>query len=106
MTSNLGATLPHGAGIGFSQEQAEFAAGSVERAVMKAFRREFVNRLDRVVVFRPLGLGVMRDILRKELNDLLRRRGLRTRQWAVEWDESPSSPPAQRASPPTSARGR
>jgi ATP-dependent Clp protease ATP-binding subunit ClpC len=88
MTSNLGATLPAGVGIGFSQEQAEFAAGSVERAVSKAFRREFVNRLDRVVVFRPLGLGVMRDLLRKELNDVLNRRGLRTRQWAVEWDES------------------
>ncbi|HLL17017.1 MAG TPA: AAA family ATPase [Pyrinomonadaceae bacterium] len=88
MTSNLGATLPHGAGIGFSQEQAHFAAGAVERAVMRSFRREFVNRIDRVVVFRPLGRAVMRDLLRKELNDVLRRRGLRTRQWAVEWDES------------------
>ena len=88
MTSNLGATLPHGAGIGFSQEQAQFAAGAVERAVGRAFRREFVNRIDRVVVFRPLGRAVMRDLLRKELNDVLRRRGLRTRQWAVEWDES------------------
>ncbi|HWW74389.1 MAG TPA: AAA family ATPase, partial [Pyrinomonadaceae bacterium] len=88
MTSNLGATLPHGASVGFSQEQAQFAAGSVERAVGRAFRREFVNRLDRVVVFRPLGRGVMRDLLRKELNDVLTRRGLRTRQWAVEWDES------------------
>ncbi|HEX8458211.1 MAG TPA: AAA family ATPase [Pyrinomonadaceae bacterium] len=89
MTSNLGATLPHGASIGFSQEaQAQFAAGAVERAVMRAFRREFVNRIDRVVVFRPLGRAVMRDLLRKELNDVLRRRGLRTRQWAVEWDES------------------
>jgi ATP-dependent Clp protease ATP-binding subunit ClpC len=88
MTSNLGATLPHGASIGFSQEQAQFAAGAVERAVMRAFRREFVNRIDRVVVFRPLGRGIMRDLLRKELNDVLRRRGLRTRQWAVEWDES------------------
>jgi ATP-dependent Clp protease ATP-binding subunit ClpC len=88
LTSNLGATLPHGASIGFSQEQAQFAAGSVERAVGRAFRREFVNRIDRVVVFRPLGRGVMRDLLRKELNDVLTRRGLRTRQWAVEWDES------------------
>ncbi len=83
MTSNLGATLPHGASVGFSQE-AQFAAGSVERAVARAFRREFVNRIDRVVVFRPLGRGVMRDLLRKELNDVLTRRGLRTRQWAVE----------------------
>ncbi|HEV3471243.1 MAG TPA: AAA family ATPase [Pyrinomonadaceae bacterium] len=88
MTSNLGATLPHGASIGFSQEQAQFAAGSVERAVARAFRREFVNRIDRVVVFRPLGRAVMRDLLRKELQDVLGRRGLRTRQWAVEWDES------------------
>ncbi|HYO99707.1 MAG TPA: AAA family ATPase, partial [Pyrinomonadaceae bacterium] len=88
MTSNLGATLPHGAGIGFSQEQAQFAAGAVERAVVRAFRREFVNRIDRVVVFRPLGRSIMRDLLRKELNDVLRRRGLRMRQWAVEWDES------------------
>jgi ATP-dependent Clp protease ATP-binding subunit ClpC len=88
MTSNLGATLPHGASVGFSQEQAQFAAGSVERAVGRAFRREFVNRIDRVVVFRPLGRAVMRDLLRKELNDVLTRRGLRTRQWAVEWDES------------------
>jgi ATP-dependent Clp protease ATP-binding subunit ClpC len=88
MTSNLGATLPHGASVGFSREQAQFAAGSVERAVGRAFRREFVNRIDRVVVFRPLGRGVMRDLLRKELNDVLTRRGLRTRQWAVEWDES------------------
>ncbi|HYE13418.1 MAG TPA: AAA family ATPase, partial [Pyrinomonadaceae bacterium] len=39
MTSNLGATLPAGAGIGFSQEQAQFAAGAVERAVGRAFRR-------------------------------------------------------------------
>jgi ATP-dependent Clp protease ATP-binding subunit ClpC len=88
MTSNLGATLPHGASVGFAQEQSQFASASVERAVGRAFRREFVNRIDRVVVFRPLGRGVMRDLLRKELNDVLTRRGLRTRQWAVEWDES------------------
>ncbi|HYP53434.1 MAG TPA: hypothetical protein VEQ42_07830, partial [Pyrinomonadaceae bacterium] len=60
----------------------------VERAVSRAFRREFVNRIDRVVVFRPLGRAVMRDLLRKELADALRRRGVRTRQWAVEWEES------------------
>ncbi len=89
MTSNLGATLPTGASIGFSQEHAaQFASAGVERAVSKTFRREFVNRIDRIVVFRPLALGVMRDLLRKELSDVLQRRGFRTRQWAVEWDES------------------
>jgi ATP-dependent Clp protease ATP-binding subunit ClpC len=28
LTSNLGATLPHGASVGFAQEQSQFAAGS------------------------------------------------------------------------------
>jgi ATP-dependent Clp protease ATP-binding subunit ClpC len=88
MTSNLGATLPHGDSIGFSGEQAQFTPTGVERAVSRTFRREFVNRIDRVVVFRPLGIGIMRELLRKELNDVLGRRGLRTRQWAVEWDDS------------------
>jgi ATP-dependent Clp protease ATP-binding subunit ClpC len=95
MTSNLGATLPHGLSIGFTQDHSQsaqdnegFAAWSVERAVAQTFRREFVNRIDRVVVFRPLGRSVMRELLLKELNDVLRRRGLRNRAWAVEWDES------------------
>jgi ATP-dependent Clp protease ATP-binding subunit ClpC len=94
MTSNLGATLPHGLSIGFMQDHSQaldgdgFAAWNVERAVAQTFRREFVNRIDRVVVFRPLGRSVMRELLHKELTDVLRRRGLRNRAWAVEWDES------------------
>ena len=91
MTSNLGATLPHGASIGFMQlarDQEQFAANNVEHAVGQAFRREFVNRIDRIVVFRPLGWSVMRELLQKELKDVLLRRGFRNRQWAVEWDES------------------
>ncbi len=88
MTSNLGATIANGSSIGFTPEAAGFAASAVERAVAQSFRREFINRIDRVVVFQPLGRGVMRELLRKELGDVLRRRGLRNRTWAVEWDES------------------
>lgn len=88
MTSNLGATLPYGAVVGFLPGQADFAATSVERAVAEAFRREFINRIDRVVVFRPLGRAEMREILHKELDDVFQRRGLRNRSWAVEWDAS------------------
>src|SRR3954470_11162010 len=87
MTSNLGAKLPTGSGIGFSPARG-FAAGSVEQAVTRAFRREFLNRIDRVVVFRPLSRPVMREILAAELTAVLARRGLRSRQWAVEWDDS------------------
>lgn len=88
MTSNLGATIPTGSGIGFSPARGGFAARSVEQAVTKTFRREFVNRIDRTVVFRPLSRPVMREILAAELDSVLARRGLRSRQWAVEFDDS------------------
>lgn len=88
MTSNLGAAIPHGSSVGFSQDSSGFSLAMVERTIGKTFRREFVNRLDRVVVFRPLSRAVMRDLLKKELNDVLQRRGLRNRDWAVEWDDS------------------
>ncbi|MFN0111912.1 MAG: AAA family ATPase [Blastocatellia bacterium] len=87
LTSNLGAAIPHGMSVGF-QDTAGFSQAMVERTIGKTFRREFVNRLDRVVIFRPLNRGVMRDLLKKELRDVIQRRGLRNRDWAVEWDES------------------
>ena len=88
LTSNLGAAIPRGARIGFLDDGSTFSHALVMRSVEKTFRREFVNRIDRMVVFRPLDYGVMRDILRKELHDVFQRRGLRNREWAVEWDES------------------
>ena len=54
----------------------------------RAFRPEFLNRIDRTVVFRPLSRPVMREILAGELEAVLARRGLRGRQWAVEFDDS------------------
>jgi len=88
LTSNLGSHVPKGAGVGFTDETGRFSATSVMRAVEASFRKEFLNRLDRVVVFRPLGRDTMRDILHKELAEAFRRRGLRNREWAVEWDAS------------------
>ena len=88
LTSNLGATIASEAGIGFRSTSGEFSAGDVLRTVNRTFRREFVNRLDRVVVFKPLNRDVMRTILGKELEKALRRRGLRSKQWAVEWEDS------------------
>jgi ATP-dependent Clp protease ATP-binding subunit ClpC len=87
LTSNLGSALPQGPGLGFGGGRRPLS-DSVEQAVSQAFRREFVNRIDRVVVFRPLSRDVLRDILHKELRDVFRRRGLRNREWAVIWDET------------------
>ncbi|HSJ94002.1 MAG TPA: AAA family ATPase, partial [Gaiellaceae bacterium] len=88
LTSNLGAAAPRAGPIGFGAEAKPETASDAERAVAEAFRPEFVNRLDRIVAFRPLSREVMRSIVRKELGEVVRRRGLRTRPWAIEWDES------------------
>ena len=88
LTSNLGASLAGGAGLGFEPPDRRFSDAGVERAVERSFRPEFRNRLDRVVVFRPFERAAMRALLDKELADALARRGLRGRPWAVEVDES------------------
>jgi ATP-dependent Clp protease ATP-binding subunit ClpC len=88
LTSNLGAAAHQGGSLGFTRGGGEFSEAQVLRVIGDTFRPEFVNRLDRVVVFRPLSRGVMRDILRKELAAVLQRRGFRNREWAVEWEES------------------
>ncbi len=88
LTSNLGAKIPSGISMGFGARSQEFDAEEVKRAVDKAFRPEFINRLDRVIIFKPLSRDLMREILQKELVDAFQRRGLRNRAWAVEWDET------------------
>jgi ATP-dependent Clp protease ATP-binding subunit ClpC len=88
LTSNLGSAIPTGPGVGFVGRTGSFDASGVLKSVERSFRPELLNRLDRVVVFRPLGRGVMRDLLEKELTEVLRRRGFRMQPWAVEWDEA------------------
>ncbi|RMH85114.1 MAG: AAA family ATPase [Calditrichaeota bacterium] len=88
MTSNLGGVIPRGASIGFATGSSGFTSSAVSRAIESTFRKEFINRIDRVVVFQPLTRAVMRNILHKELNEVMQRRGLRNRTWAVEWHDS------------------
>jgi ATP-dependent Clp protease ATP-binding subunit ClpC len=88
LTSNLGSRIASGASLGFNDQSGRFSEVTVRREIHSAFRPEFLNRLDRVVVFRPLGRDTMRAILRKDLADAFQRRGLRNRAWAVEWDET------------------
>jgi ATP-dependent Clp protease ATP-binding subunit ClpC len=88
LTSNIGSALKTGVHVGFDPDDRTFSTRAVERAVRNTFRPELVNRLDRVVVFRPFERAAMRALLDKELTDALARRGLRSRPWAVEVDES------------------
>jgi ATP-dependent Clp protease ATP-binding subunit ClpC len=88
LTSNLGSAIPRGPGLGFGGRSGAFDPATVVKSVERSFRPEFLNRLDRVVVFRPLGREIMRSLLENELTAVLRRRGFRMQPWAVEWDEA------------------
>jgi ATP-dependent Clp protease ATP-binding subunit ClpC len=88
MTSNLGATAHRSLGLGFAPQADEFTKEQVLRAISQTYRPEFQNRLDKVIVFRPLTRDLMRGILKKELVALLDRRGLKDRAWAIEWESS------------------
>ena len=87
LTSNLGsdylAALPEGAPASDAREQ-------VMTVVRSAFRPEFLNRLDEVILFNRLGRAQMKDIvaiqlgrLRKLLTD--RRMSLELSDRALEW---------------------
>jgi ATP-dependent Clp protease ATP-binding subunit ClpC len=88
LTSNVGSAIASGPGLGFASGENAFDAHAAERALRTTFRPELLNRIDRVVVFRPFERAAMRSLLDKELRQALSRRGLRERPWAVEADES------------------
>src|SRR5262249_12951827 len=88
MTTNLGATSHQSLGLGFAPAADMFTNEQVMRAISQTYRPEFQNRIDKVIVFRPLTRDLMRVILKKELSDVLERRGLKDREWAVEWESS------------------
>ena len=88
LTTNLGATSHRSSGLGFARSEDTFTADQILRAVGQTFRPEFQNRIDKIIVFRPLTRDLMRGILKKELAALLERRGFKDREWAVEWEAS------------------
>ena len=88
LTTNLGATGHRNSGLGFAPAADAYSGDNIMRAIGQTFRPEFQNRLDKVIVFHPLTRDLMRGILAKELNRVLERRGLKDREWAVEWEAS------------------
>lgn len=97
MTSNLGSEL-------FLEERANRGMGFVEiaadpakaararrdtllRIVEESFRPEFINRLDKIVIFQPLGTGEMRKITRRELGKALLREGVLRRNILLDFTD-------------------
>ncbi|OQX28597.1 MAG: ATP-dependent Clp protease ATP-binding subunit ClpA, partial [Spirochaeta sp. LUC14_002_19_P3] len=65
MTSNAGAREIGKQRIGFGSGEVDFTA--LDDAVQRIFSPEFRNRLDRVVRFSHLDVGIVENIVRKEL---------------------------------------
>ncbi|QOJ01674.1 MAG: ATP-dependent Clp protease ATP-binding subunit [Phycisphaeraceae bacterium] len=78
MTSNIGADLiKGGAGFGFQKRTEATDYDNIKSVLMKEverfFRPEFVNRLDEIVVFRPLGKSDIYSIIDYEMAKLSKR---------------------------------
>ena len=78
MTSNLGAQDFMRPSIGFTHNSGEIS-DHFEDAVKKHFRPELFNRLDKVVPFIPLSSNEKQQIIKKEVNTLLKVNGVTKR---------------------------
>ncbi len=96
LTSNLGGGSKAFRAPGFTSGD-EAADPKVINAALRAhyldqveqyFRPEFINRLDKIVVFGQLDPAAVRNIARRELNEILLRDGITRRNILVEIDEA------------------
>jgi ATP-dependent Clp protease ATP-binding subunit ClpB len=81
MTSNIGASYLQAEGVASPEAFAE-ATGHVMEALRQHFRPEFLNRVDDVIVFSPLGEEQLTRIIELRLDDL--RRLLADRKITIE----------------------
>ncbi len=73
MTSNLGTEYArHGGALGFLQHDDEAIADhrKIEKAMRDTFRPEFLNRIDEIIIFEPLTLQAVEQMVDLQLRDL------------------------------------
>lgn len=74
MTTNIGAAKQTGSGsLGFTGDSTQAADETVQRCVREHFTPEFINRIDEIIVFRPLSDDDITEISRMALEDLRQR---------------------------------
>ena len=78
MTSNLGTEFIRSGGtLGFLQKDStqedKEAQQKIEKALKNTFRPEFLNRIDEVIIFSPLTLEQMYDIVDLQMNEIHQR---------------------------------
>ena len=95
MTSNLGTTELNKESVGFKSDgrqalDEESLRSSVQQALKKEFRPEFLNRIDEIIVFNPLTenqIEMIVEILESEVRERLKERNItfqltsRARKW-------------------------
>lgn len=72
LTSNVGAEYLNRSSLGFG-DSADGFESLVRVQLKERFRPELLNRLDRIVVFKPLEAETLRNIVRRELDLILTR---------------------------------
>ncbi|QQR60974.1 ATP-dependent Clp protease ATP-binding subunit [Candidatus Uhrbacteria bacterium] len=72
LTSNVGAEYLNRSSLGFGDSTDGFES-LVRTQLKERFRPELLNRLDRIVVFKPLESETLRNIVRRELDIILSR---------------------------------
>jgi ATP-dependent Clp protease ATP-binding subunit ClpC len=91
MTSNIGADLIKGGGSNFGfgkrDENANYDSmkALLHKEIERYFRPEFINRLDDIIVFRPLGRPDLEQIIEYELRKVRKR--LSERDIQMDLDE-------------------
>jgi ATP-dependent Clp protease ATP-binding subunit ClpC len=83
LTSNIGSPPGEGGAFGFSTDPKSAPDLS---DLSRVFRPEFINRLDRIVTFRPLEAETAEKIARREVDRVLERSGILRRRLTVDVD--------------------
>jgi ATP-dependent Clp protease ATP-binding subunit ClpA/protein subunit release factor B len=88
LTSNVGSRVEREGPVGFGRGGPKLPdRDSTSRELSRVFRPEFLNRIDRIVTFRPLDEETAARIARRELSKVLERSGIRRRRLTVDVDQ-------------------
>jgi ATP-dependent Clp protease ATP-binding subunit ClpC len=89
LTSNVGSRIATEAPVGFGRSIPPAPDTAVTmRELARSFRPEFLNRIDRVVQFRPLSAETAEKIARREVERVLERSGIARRKLVVDVEPS------------------
>ena len=88
LTSNLGVDTYGKSSLVMQQSQKDSTQDHFTESVAKLVRPELLNRIDRIVPFRPLSKPVLRQILNLEFESVNRRLGVRWRQLNISYDDA------------------